>query len=395
MYNRSMKLGVLGGTFDPVHTEHLLLAVEAANKLALDAVLLLPAPNPPHKSGPVTDYSVRKEMLKAFVSDAEAAGVKIVVDETELEFYPQPSYAYRTLKRLAEKYAGDELTYIVGSDSLFKFTTWKNPEAVARSMPICVYPRSSADGVKEECARLNALYKGARFFMLDAVTEGISSSIIRFLTETEQYSRAEALLTPSVYAFIRSRGLYGEYSELVGKLRSELSPSLYVHSLNTAEWASEHAWLGGVGFDKAFTAAILHDSAKPYSPMFPPSFYPEGTPTPVCHQYDGAVRAREFYGLSDEEVLDAIRYHTTAKENMSATGKLVYLADKLEKGRKYPGIDELRAAASRGLDEGVAAVLKHTVDYLVSRGETPDSLTYKAFEWYNNDRRQNGSESIG
>ena len=390
-----MKLGVLGGTFDPVHTEHLLLAVEAANELALDAVLLLPAPNPPHKSGAVTDYSVRKKMLEAFVSDAADVGIKIIIDETELEFYPEPSYAYKTLGRLAEKYAGDELTYVIGSDSLFKFTTWKNPDAVACTMPICVYPRGSAEGVKEECDRLNALYPGARFFPLDAVTAGVSSSLIRFLTETNQYERAEAFLTPSVYAFIRSHGLYGEYSELTERLKSELKPSLYAHSLNTAEWAVEHAWLGGVGFDRAFTAAILHDAAKPYSPMFGLSFYPAGTPMPVCHQYDGAVRAREVYGITDGEVLEAIKFHTTAKENMSETGKLIYLADKLEKGRNYPGIDELRTAASRGLNEGVAAVLRHTVGYLLSRGETPDPLTYKAFEWYNNERRQNGSESIG
>ncbi len=385
-----MKLGIFGGTFDPVHREHLAVITAAAKASGADEILLLPAPNPPHKSGHITDYSVRKKMLSAFVSDAAAAGVKARIDETETEFYPEPSYAYKTLNALRVKYPSDELIYIIGSDSLFKFDTWKHPELVAAAAPICVVPRGKAEGVIEKCRELNAKYPGARFFSTDGATEGISSSGIRFLTETGEAEATRALLTPSVFELIQKEGLYREYSAIVEKLKSDIPAGLFRHSLNTAEWATEHAWLDGVPFGEAFVAALLHDNAKPYSPMFGEENYPLGTARQVTHQYDGAIRAREVYGITDENVLNAIKYHTTARPDMSGVEKLVYLGDKLEKGRDYPGIDELRAAAAADTDSGMAALLGHTVGYLKERSETPDILTNAAYEWYNSERRQNG-----
>lgn len=390
-----MKSGVLGGTFDPVHVDHLYVAEKARLELGLDRVLLLPAALPPHKSGPVSDYPTRLAMLREFVRDAADRGVCLEIDETESEFRPCPSYAYRTLERLKEKYASDSLTYIIGSDSLFKFGEWKYPERVAASMPVCVYPRGGADGgedgVAKECADMNARYPGARFFAMGAVSRGVSSSLIRFFAETDRLELASDMLTPSVYAYIKKNGLYRGYAAMVEKLKNDLPEGLFRHSLNTAEWAVEHAWLGGVPFDRAFTAALLHDSAKPFSPMSAKDAYPEGTADAVKHQYDAVTVLKTEYGITDPEVLDAVKYHTTARPDMSRTGKLVFLADKLEKGRNYDGIDRLRRIASKSLDDGVAAVLEHTLGYLHSRKETPDELTLSSYEWYNNIRRQNGS----
>lgn len=378
-YNIPMKTGVLGGTFDPVHLDHLQLIKGATKALGLQRVILLPTLNPPHKKEPPTPYATRLEMLKIFASEC---GENVVIDELEREFAPK-AYASETLPALVKKYAGDQLYYIIGSDSLRKFTEWKNPEIVASSMPIAVYPRGKDDEIEAETARLNAMYPGARFIPLPYKSNGLSSSDIRFKSETGDTEGVKAALTPNVAAFVIERGLYLGYSGIVDRLRSEQPEGLFRHSLRSAEWAVTHAWLAGTGFSESFLSALLHDSAKPFSPMFPRESYPEGTAPPVYHQYDGAYRAEHDFGIPDKAVRDAIMYHTTARPGMTKLDELVYLADKLEAGRDYPGVEELRKLASEDLSRAVYESLIRTREYLINKGERPDNLTLQAAEWYN------------
>ena len=386
-----MKTGILGGTFDPVHKDHLALIKAAKEALGLDRIVLLPTLNPPHKPETVTDYDTRLEMLKIF---AEESGENPVVDETEKLFYPK-AYSYQTLPYLAEKYAGEDPVYLIGSDSLFKFTEWKRPETAAAAMPIAVYPRGDDRGVAEECSRLESVYPGSEFIPLAYKSRGISSSLIRFMAETGDESGLEETLTPDVKKFVAEKRLYTGFSAIVEKLRAELPPGLFLHSVRSAEWAVTHSWLCGTGFSESFLAALLHDSAKPFSPMFPMSEYPEGTAPQVCHQYDGGYRVKHDFGIDDSAVIDAVTYHTTARAGMTALDELTYLADKLEKGRSYPGAESLRAIAERDLSAATAASLNRTAEHLKSKGETPDNLTLQAIEWYNRKNgRQNGTQTI-
>ena len=200
------------------------------------------------------------------------------------------------------------------------------------------------------------------------------------------------VLTPRVKQFIVDKRLYTDYRPIVEKLKAELPAGLFAHSLRSAEWAVTHAWLQGTGFKESFLAALLHDSAKPFSPMFPMDTYPVGTAKPVCHQYDGGYRVVHDFGITDPAIVDAVTYHTTARANMTKLDELVYLADKLEKGRNYPGVDELRAIGEKSVSDAVAASLKRSDEYLSGKGERPDALTLQAIEWYNQKNgRHNGT----
>ncbi|MFQ9739007.1 MAG: bis(5'-nucleosyl)-tetraphosphatase (symmetrical) YqeK [Christensenellaceae bacterium] len=138
---------------------------------------------------------------------------------------------------------------------------------------------------------------------------------------------------------------------------------------------------------RALTAALFHDCAKNLpsdSPRLEGFTPPSGVPAAVVHQYAGAYVAEHAFGISDGEILDAIRYHTSGRENMSLLGKLIFLADMLESGRDFEGVEELRAAFWKdkdSLDECLYLALSHMLNYLADEGKEAYPLTRKAYEF--------------
>ena len=102
----------------------------------------------------------------------------------------------------------------------------------------------------------------------------------------------------------------------------------------------------------------------------------------MLHQFLGAEKARRDFGIEDEDVLDAIRYHTTAKADMTMLEKLVYTADSLSFDRMYEPIPRLREIAMRNFDEGFKAVLGYTYDKVTKSGKPMHPLTKQAVEFY-------------
>ena len=99
------------------------------------------------------------------------------------------------------------------------------------------------------------------------------------------------------------------------------------------------------------------------------------------HQFTGAYLACHSFGIGDEEVLDAIRYHTSGRAGMTALGKLVFLADMLEAGRSFDGVDRLRALFREDLDRCFFEALKEQVEYLHETGKPVYPLTEEAYEY--------------
>lgn len=114
------KIGIYGGTFDPIHHAHLILARAALEKLALDEVIFVPAALSPHKvDATPTTASVRVEMLRA----ALLGEAQFCLDEIELQ-RPPPSYAIETIEELKRRYVDDEIFYLIGSDNLPRLPSW-------------------------------------------------------------------------------------------------------------------------------------------------------------------------------------------------------------------------------------------------------------------------------
>jgi nicotinate-nucleotide adenylyltransferase len=135
-----VRTGILGGTFDPPHLGHLVLADQCADQLALDDVLFLPAYRPPHKlEAPVSDFEIRYEMLRsALAGVARCRPLTLERDQGGI------SYTVRTLETLRATRSADELWLLIGADSLDDMIHWRDPERIAALARIAVYRRRGA-----------------------------------------------------------------------------------------------------------------------------------------------------------------------------------------------------------------------------------------------------------
>ncbi len=372
-----MKIGILGGSFDPLHKEHIRLIEGAKEIVGVDKVLLLPTFNPPHKERVGTPYEDRVNMLKIYASTTS----NVEIDETEKELNLKKSYAYLVLRELRKKHPTDELYYLIGSDSLRKFSVWAEPQEILKSVRIAVVNRGD-DDVSLLAKEYASKYDGEIKVYFSAEEE--SSSALRLDLELGRYDALNGRILPEIVEYIKAHNLYSQFGETIAKLKANISERTFNHSIRVAEYAVNNAWRVWESYERAFLAGLLHDCAKGLAPLKPISEYPTDS-MEVIHQYDGAERAKE-YGITDEGILDAIRYHTTAKPNFSALGKLIYLADKLEEGRDYPSVNKLREAVERDFEEGFKLTLAHGMDYLRTRNIKIDVLTLEAYEWYNNNK---------
>lgn len=141
-----MRVGVLGGTYDPVHIGHLLVAEQAREALGLDFVLLVPAGLPPHKIDWVlTPYDLRLRMVEAALDGIP----HLIASDLERET-GSPSYTVETLRSLrAVRNDLEEVWLVMGQDSLDDLANWREPEEVVRLARLAVYPRPPGGGVEE------------------------------------------------------------------------------------------------------------------------------------------------------------------------------------------------------------------------------------------------------
>jgi nicotinate-nucleotide adenylyltransferase len=137
------KLGLFGGTFDPPHLGHLILAAEAQHQLALDTVLWVLTPEPPHKSGhEITSWQIRVQLLHAAISpDPRFAISRVEIDR------PPPHYAFETVRLIRQEYPDDELIYLMGGDELRDLATWKRPADFIAACDAIGVMRRPADAV--------------------------------------------------------------------------------------------------------------------------------------------------------------------------------------------------------------------------------------------------------
>lgn len=173
--------------------------------------------------------------------------------------------------------------------------------------------------------------------------------------------------------------------EMVEKLKGMLSPRRFVHSLNVMETAVKLAEKYGAEKEKAIIAALLHDCAKDVegdrllelckkygvNADEITMLHPE-----LIHAPLSARMAFEDFGVDCQEVLDAISFHTTGRENMGTLEKVIYLADCIEPSRSFPGVDRARELAEQDLDEAVVYCLERSMVYVLEKGKLlhPDTL---------------------
>ncbi len=179
--------------------------------------------------------------------------------------------------------------------------------------------------------------------------------------------------------------------EINNYVKETIKGSRYSHTLGVVETAKELAKINGEDIQKAELAALIHDVAK-YIPVdeqvkiLEEHGYELDEITlkspQVLHGFVGAIVAKEKFGIEDEMVLDAVKYHTLAKKDMSTLEKIIYIADYIEPGRDFPGVEELREITREDLDKGVLKGLENTILYLRQNKKKVYYLTNETYNYY-------------
>ncbi|MGE5415790.1 MAG: bis(5'-nucleosyl)-tetraphosphatase (symmetrical) YqeK [Acidobacteriota bacterium] len=160
-------------------------------------------------------------------------------------------------------------------------------------------------------------------------------------------------------------------------IESMLSEPRYRHSLGVAETARELARVFGIDEEKAYLTGLLHDYAKGVSGSTLLEIAAakglveddiERQAPDLLHAAVGAWMLEHELGINDADILNAVRFHTLGDANMSVLDKIIYLADMIEPGRDYPGIERIRCLAQRNLDTAMLAAIDTTIKYCLDHG---------------------------
>ena len=182
-----------------------------------------------------------------------------------------------------------------------------------------------------------------------------------------------------------------EYIEI---LKERLTERRFIHSLNVAKSAKELAIIYGCDPEKAYTVGLIHDCCKDEPAGLQLSYMIEnGVELTDCeintpklyHAICGSVFAQKVFGVTDEDMLNAVRYHTTGRKNMSLLEKVVFIADFISEERDYNGVEIMREKAKRSLDEAIIEGLSFTIKDLIEREriihpDTVDAYNSAMFE---------------
>jgi len=388
------KIGILGGTFNPIHKGHLALGLAAAEQYDLEEVWLMPSKLPPHKSH---FAMLSEEHRLAMTTLAAQTDARFKASDFELK-REGVTYTADTLELLTKEYPDAEFYFIIGGDSVINFTKWRRPE---RILELCTLVAAGRAGyketeVKEAVTDLWCQYAWADIGTLKLPEYPISSNEIREAFYAGEPEPVKQYLPEAVWEYLQNNHLYAKttFAELDKEMANILPRKRYLHSVAVAHLAAAYAVSLGYEPERALIAGILHDCAKAYS---------DEQLVADCDKYSisvteverrngfllhgklGAFYARTKYFITDEEILSAISYHTTGRPDMTDLEKVVFLADYLEPFRTQsttPDLNEIRRIAFYDINKAVYLALKNTLRYLDKCGQETDMTTAETFEEY-------------
>ncbi len=173
-------------------------------------------------------------------------------------------------------------------------------------------------------------------------------------------------------------------------LKSMLKENRYKHSIGVCETAVKLATIYGADEDKAYTAGLLHDAAKNLGKREMLSECDrlgvelddiERANPALVHAVLGKAYIKEKFGIDDEEILNAVRYHTTGRAGMNLLEKIIYIADMVEPNRDFEGVIKLRSIVERDIDAACIMGLSQTIEFTLQKGELIHPDTVHARNW--------------
>ena len=387
-----MRIGIYGGTFNPIHRGHLTAARAAMDVLGLDRLLLIPASVPPHKALPQGSAEPADRLEMTALACAQLGPGSQALD---IELHRTgPSYTVDTLRQLRQMYPEDELWLLMGTDMFLSLERWYHAADILSLAHIGafdrVHPQPGGDLAAQK-RHLEETYGADIAIIPNEHVLDLSSTQVR---QALAQGGGQELVTDPVYGYIQRRGLYGVHTDLrrltPDRLRpialSYLTPKRMPHVLGTEQEAVRLARQYGADETQARVAALLHDCTKKLDMERQLALCAQyhirlddlgRHALKLLHAKTGAAIARDVFGV-DEEIYGAILWHTTGRAGMTLLEKILYLADYIEPSRDFPGVDKLRKVCYEDLDKGLLMGLEMTIGEMNAMGNPVHHATIEA-----------------
>ena len=382
------RIGIYGGTFNPVHVGHFRGAQYAREALKLDKVLMIPDKTSPHKQLPEGSASAQQRLEMVRLGARPACGVE--ASDISLQ-RKGPSYTVDTVVQVRAMYPKAKLYLLLGDDMLPGFPDWREPGKILKDAALAVFCR---DGQQVLQAKEQIEAMGGEVILLENPVTNISSTQLRRMLV---FRCASDFIPPAVEAYIQAMGLYDtakNYRHLPEDRLEQvvtglLKPNRVSHVLGCRDTAVELAKLYGANETDAARAALLHDITKaldgPLQLTLCRSYdtildeFSAKNPK-TLHALTGSLVAERIFG-ENRAVVDAIRCHTTGKADMDLLEKIIYVADYMEPNRDFPGVEKLRRLAYTDITQALELGLEMTLAMLTEQGrdispESTDALLY-------------------
>lgn len=337
------KIGIFGGSFDPIHKVHSFIAKESLNLLKLDNLFFVPTfINPDKQNRSIANSKDRIRMIDL----VKPEGSEISLFEINRK---NVSYSIDTLKYFKKKFPKDELFFIIGSDNITKIHKWEGIDWIAKNIKLVVFKRSKNIN-KTNIKKYNAIL--------------IDNKIVES-SSTNYKKGAINLVSEKIQQYIGENLLYGKDIAI-----NFLDAKRYKHSVEASIMAAKLAKKLNYNIEIASFAGLMHDITKNWTTENHFSFlkeqnYPnyELIKQHELHQITASLWLKNIFFVKNKEILDAIACHTTLKINLSLLDKIIFVADKICEGRKYEGIQKIRKLAFENFNEAFKQVVKKTWDF--------------------------------
>ncbi|MGL5295642.1 MAG: nicotinate-nucleotide adenylyltransferase [Culicoidibacterales bacterium] len=347
-----MKIGILGGTFDPIHTTHVSMAKHAKQQLNLDQVWFIPVNVPPHKyREQLTSSEHRLAMLRLALADEPT----FLIQDLELQ-RKTVSYTYETIQQLRDQYPNTEFYFLIGADNVEGLSRWKELEYLLSEVHFVAFKRTG-----------HTIESKYPIILLDWEEQVMSSTAARQLGGY-QY------LDERVVRYMLEYRLYGltAIHMLVAK---NMPYKRFIHTMGVVETAITLARQHGLNELQCHAAALLHDYAKAMPKyqlqVMMEQYFPNEPFIPqVAHAFVGSHIIQTELLVTDTVVIDAVKYHTTGHPNMDEIAMCIFVADYIEPNRNFAGVEQARELAKTDIKLAAYYAVVKTNNHLRNQGLT-------------------------
>lgn len=338
-----MRIALLGGSFDPIHEGHLKIAKTALKKLNIDEVWFVVAKDSPLKEGQNVSFQHRYQMVLNALKPYRHFKACDIENQREGK-----SYTIDTIVTLKKQYPMHTFSFLIGDDQAIHFHLWKDSERLLQECQFYVVSRM------KDCI----LPEGMKRLTMELID--VSSTDIR-------NGKKMYYVCKKNQRYIAKHGLY-----LQSRIKAVMKLKRYEHSLRVAQVCVELAKAHHLDEAKAYRMGIMHDVTKHMPLSFHQTIFRNCMPQHlnvsegIMHGYSGAWYARKVLKEEDSQVMQAI-YHHVLGDGRSIYDKILFIADKIEPGRKYDTSIPM-ALSLKSIDLGFQKVKEDNQKYLKKEG---------------------------